>query len=148
MKIKPITKSIKIHASKERVWEVLTADKFTRQWYSAFSEGSHAETDWQVGSKAIFTDNSETGIWGTIVENIPAKSIIVEYQGVITGGKDDPESPYAKEVKGSRESYHIHDHGDHCQLDINAEMSEEYYDMMADAWDNALKIFKELAERK
>lgn len=148
MKIKPITKSITLQASKEKVWDVLTLDRYNRQWFGAFSEGSHAKTDWQVGSKAIFADSSNSGIWGIIIENVPAQSLVIEYQGMIADGKDDPESPYAKDVKGSKESYHIHDLGGHSRLDINVEMAEEYFDQMNGAWDQALEIVKDLAENQ
>ena len=34
--MKTIKKSIEIKASKEKVWEVLTEDKYTRIWYADF----------------------------------------------------------------------------------------------------------------
>jgi len=41
MKKEIIKKSIEVNSPKEKVWSVLLVDKFTRIWYSEFSEGSH-----------------------------------------------------------------------------------------------------------
>ena len=44
---------IAINATPEKVWKVLWTDQTYREWTSAFSEGSHAKTDWKEGSKCV-----------------------------------------------------------------------------------------------
>src|SRR5688572_25923110 len=100
MKKTTIRKSIEVNAPKEIVWEVLLDDKFTRTWYAEFSEGSHAETDWKVGSKAIFTDNSGCGLVGTIINNQPYEFLQVQYTGYMDNGVEDYASEIAQAVKG------------------------------------------------
>lgn len=141
-----IKKSIKISAPKEKVWEVLLLDEFTRIWYAEFSEGSHAETDWQVGSKAVFTDNSGSGLLGKVIVNQPNEIISVEYQGLVQAGMEDYESEDAQAVKGTRETYHLSEKDGATQVAIEADMAAEYYEMMSAAWDKALQKIKMLSE--
>ncbi|MBC7888409.1 MAG: SRPBCC domain-containing protein [Ferruginibacter sp.] len=147
MKHKTIKKSIEINAPKEKVWEVLLDDKFTRIWYAEFSEGSHAETDWKIGSKALFTDNSKTGIVGKIIENKPSELISIGYEGIVgADGIEDYESDKAMEVKGSYETYTLsqNDEGK-TLLSISCDMAENYFDTMSLAWDKALLKIKTLS---
>lgn len=146
LEIQTIKKTIDINAPKEKVWEVLLLDKYTLQWYEAFGPGSHAETDWQLGSKAIFKDSSKEGIIGTIVVNRPAEVISIEYQGVITKGQADYDSMFAQAVKGCRETYRLLDKDGRTQLSIDVDFGAEYCDMMSEAWENALQQIKKFSE--
>lgn len=145
--MKTIKKSIDVNASKEKVWEVLTADNYTRIWYAEFHEGSHATTDWKQGSKASFTDNDGNGIIGVIAVSEPYKEIVIEYSGMIMNGKEDFESDFAKAIKGGRETYILTEKGGVTTLDTEAPMSDEMYDEMSGLWDKALAKFKKLAEQ-
>lgn len=145
--MKTIKKSILIHASKEKLWDVLTLDQYTRDWYSVFSPGSYAVTDWKPGSKALFLDESKNGMAGKIAESIPGKSLIVEYTGVVYDGKEDTESATAQQYKGGRETYHLSEEQGATRLDISSDMEEQMFDMMSDKWEKAFERLKELAEK-
>lgn len=145
MKRETIKKSITINAPKEKVWEVLINDEFTRIWYASFSEGTHAETDWQIGSKAVFTDNSKCGIVGRIIENKPNELISIEYMGVVMDGVEDYDSETANEVKGGVETYHLLENDGNTHLAISCDMGEKYFDTMSLEWDKALQKIKELS---
>jgi len=144
---KIIKKSIGISAAKEKVWDVLLLDNLTRIWYAEFSEGTHAETDWQLGSKVTFTDNSHSGLVGTVAVNRPCEVISVEYTGVVENGEEIYDSEIAKSVQGGRETYRLVEKEDMIYLSVECDMSEEYFDMMSAAWDKALEKIKELAEK-
>ena len=146
LEIQTIKKSIDIDAPKEKVWEVLLLDKYTLRWYAAFSPGSHAETDWQIGSKAIFKDNSNEGLVGTIVVNRPAEVISIDYQGVVSKGQEDYDSDLAQAINGCCETYRLLDKDGLTQLAINLDMGAEYFDIMSAAWDKALQQIKEFSE--
>ena len=133
LEIQTIKKSIDINASKEKVGEVLLLNKYTLRWYAAFSPGSHAETDWQIGSNAIFKDNSNEGIVGAIVVNRPAEVISIEYQGVVSKGQEDYDSDFAQAIKGCRETYRLLNKDGLTQFAINVNMGAEYFDMMSAA---------------
>jgi len=143
-----IKKSVEINASSEKVWNVLILDEYNREWYSAFSEGTHAETDWKVGSKVVFFDKSKDGMIGKIIENEPGKSLVIEYDGVIMQGLEDYDSEVAKKVKGGQESYILTDVDGATNLAISSDMDPEYYEMMSEQWDVALEKIKTLAEQQ
>lgn len=144
---KVIRKSIRINASKEKLWEVLFTEPYTRIWYEEFSKGSYAETDWRLGSKAIFKDDSHSGLIGKVVANQPNSLLSVEYTGVLEGGKEDYESDIAKQVQGGRETYVISESEGSTLLEIEGDMAPEYFDIMSDAWDRALEKVKVLSEK-
>src|SRR6187402_26865 len=127
MQLKTINKTINIYAPKEVVWEVLINDEYNVQWYNAFSEGTHADTDWEVGSKAIFSDSSNAGIVGRIIVNDPFEALAIEYEGIVKDGIEDYESQLATEIKGSLEVYKLTVEGGITQLDIACDMGEDYY---------------------
>jgi len=146
METKRIIESMQIDAPREKVWEVLTNENFLLQWYSAFGEGMKADTDWEVGSEVLFTDKSDSGLIGKIIKNIPCQLLEIQYEGEIKNGKEDYESEAAEAVKGGKEIYHLTGSGNATTLIISCDMSEEYFDMMSAAWENALWKIKELAE--
>ncbi len=145
--MKTIKKSILINASKEKLWDVLTLDHYTKDWYSAFSPGSYAVTDWKPGSKALFMDQSNSGMVANVVESIPGKSLILEYTGVLSEGREDFDSAIAQQYKGGRETYHLTGENGATRLDISSDMDENMFDMMSDKWEKAFERLKELAEK-
>jgi len=146
MEMKVITKSIGIMAPIEKVWKVLLDDKCTRIWYAEFSEGTHAVTDWQVGSKAVFIDNSNSGLVSKVIVNKPGEMLSVEHQGIVMDGKEDYESEMAKAVKGGRETYLLSGKNVITQLSIESDMAEEMFESMSLSWDKALQKIQELSE--
>jgi uncharacterized protein YndB with AHSA1/START domain len=141
-----IKKQILINASKEAVWNVLTQDRHNRIWYAAFSPGTYAETDWQVGSKAVFKDERACGMIGIIKESKPGELLSIEYTGEIKNGVEDYDSEAVQAFKGGKEIYRLKDVADGTRLDIAGDMAPAYFDWMAAAWDKALVIVKDLAE--
>ncbi len=145
--MKTIKKSIEINASKEKVWEVLTEDKYTRVWYAEFNEGSHAVTDWKLGSKAIFKDPHGNGIIGTIIKNDPTEILSIQYSGMLMKGEEDYESDMAKGIIGVKEIYILSEKEGVTTLDIECGMNDEMYNMMSDLWEKGLAKLKELSEQ-
>lgn len=148
MRQKAIKKSIDIQASREKIWDVLLNDSYTRIWYAEFSEGTRAETDWKEGSQVTFTDNSKDGMLGKIVTHRPNELLSIEFQGMIANGQEDYESEGAKAVKDTRETYRLSEKEGSIELAIESDMGEEYFESMSAAWDKALLKIKDLAEAK
>ena len=148
MKTKKIKKSIDISAPKEKVWDVLLNDKFSRQWYAEFSEGSHAETDWKVGSKVVYTDNSKGGLVGKVIANKPNEELTVEFTGVVYNAVENYDSEDAKAMKGALETYKLSGKSGNTNLAIESDMGEEWFEPMSQAWDKALGKIKSLSEKK
>lgn len=144
--MKRIKKSILINAPKEKVWDVLFTDRYTRIWYTAFGEGSRANTNWEVGSKAIFSDESNSGLIGEIITNEANEKLSVEYKGILYNDTEDYDSDLAKQVKGGQETYHISEEDGMTYLEIESDMGPEYFDEMSKAWVIALEKVKVLSE--
>lgn len=148
MKIKTIKKSITINAPREKVWDVLLKDEYTRQWYKEFKEGSHAETDWQEGSAVRFLDAEGCGMMGRIVRNKPAELLDIQFEGFVMYGKEDRESEGAAATNGTHEKYELSAEGNATRLEVTSDMGEDWYENMNETWDRALERFKALAEQK
>ena len=148
MNWKLIEKSITIDADAEKVWNVLFTQELNKIWFAEFSEGTQAYTDWQEGSKAIFKDDTESGIIGKITVNKLHEELVIEYESMLMNGKEDFESEYAQNIKGSKETYKLKSDGPETRLDVTCDMDAEYFDMMSESWDRALNTVKELAEKK
>jgi hypothetical protein len=141
-----IKKAIEINAAAAKIWDILHQDQYNRIWYAEFSPGAFAETDWQEGSKVAFKDDSGSGIVGTIVANQFGKLLAIEYHGILNAHVEDYDSEEAQQVKGGREIYRLAENNGATHLEIEADMGEEMYGMMSEAWDKALQKIKELAE--
>lgn len=146
MKKRTIKKSIVLEAPRETLWDVLFNDKFTRSWYGEFSEGCIADTDWKLGSKAIFSDNSKSGLIGKIIINNPPEILTVEYSGFYTNGVEDYESEIAQDIKGALETYRLTERDGKTQLEVEVDMGEDFFDSMSEAWDRALEKIKTFSE--
>ncbi len=144
--MKTIKKSIEINASPENVWDVLFNEKFNKSWYEEFSEGSRGETDWEVGSKAVFTDKTGNGLIAKITANKPYEILSMEYEGVVKDGVEIYDNDEANELKGGHEIYRLSGKEGITHLSIESDMSEEYLDRMASAWERALQKIKVLSE--
>jgi len=140
-----IRKSIDINAPREKVWEVLLNDQYTRKWYAEFMPGSHAITDWKEGSRALFVDDSGSGIVGTVIANRTAELLSIEYKGLVKNNKEDYESEVAKEWSGGRETYTLTGTGT-THLDIKCDMDPDMMSIMDPAWDRALNKIRQLSE--
>lgn len=147
MTLKTISQEIDIDAARERVWDVLLQDETYRQWTAVFAPGSHADTDWQEGSKVAFADGSGQGLVGHITTSRRPEEVAIEYDGALVGGREDRESEGAASFKGAQERYRLTERDGGTHLAISADMDEKYFESMNEQWVSALAKVKELAER-
>lgn len=144
--MKTIRKSIALDASKEKVWDVLTKDQYTRDWLGAFSPGSHAISDWQTGSKIVFADDSGYGVIGRIVTHDPYELLSMEYYGIIKDDIEDLESKEAQVYNGTHETYRLTSKDGKTVLDIEADIVDESFGSMSALWDKAILRIENLAQ--
>jgi uncharacterized protein YndB with AHSA1/START domain len=137
-----------INAPKEKVWKVLWGDASYREWTSAFSEGSYAETDnWKQGSEVKFLGPSGGGMISRVAENRPNDYMSFEHLGEIKDGVEDRTSDKVKQWAGAKENYALTEKGGVTELAIDMDMAEEYKDMFNQMWPKALEKVKALAEK-
>ena len=147
MSFKPIVKQIDINASASKVWDILFSDSTYRIWAGVFSESSYFETDWKVGSKALFTDKEGYGLLGTITQNIPQQTMSIEYNGQLAQGIEDFTSEEVlKGIKGSTETYNLSESDGITTLNVSLTINENWFDMMDEGWSKAVVKIKELSE--
>ncbi|ACT91768.1 SRPBCC family protein [Dyadobacter fermentans] len=146
MSRKLVQKDIHIQASAEQIWRIITEDEHNVKWLAAFGEGNIAQTDWQEGSKARFTDDSNVGLIAVIRESRPFEKILIQNIGILTDGKEDYDSDEAIESQEFFEQYLLtpEDNGVRMQVQVNVE--DEFYDEISDCWERALGIMKGQAE--
>ncbi|TKC04404.1 SRPBCC family protein [Pedobacter frigoris] len=142
-----LTFNITIDAPREKVWKLLWSDESYREWTSAFSEGSRAETDWKEGSKVLFLGEGEDGMVSRIVRNIPNEFMSIEHLGMIQNGVEDLDSDAVKGWSGALENYTLKDVDGKTELFIETDMDESYVEQFKQMWPKALDKLKTMAEK-
>jgi hypothetical protein len=136
--------SIDINAPKQKVWNVLFDDGTYQEWTSVFAPGSHVETDWKKGSKAVFLDGEGNGMVSRIAESEPPDFLAIEHRGEIHNGKEDSEK---KDWTGAIESYKLTETGGKTTLRVEMDSNEKWKEFFSGVWPKALDKVKEIAER-
>jgi uncharacterized protein YndB with AHSA1/START domain len=141
---------VTIDAPKEKVWTALWDDVTYKQWTAPFSEGSHAETDWKKGSKALFLDGNGSGMVSTIADNRPNEYMSIKHLGMVNKGVEDYDSPETKQWAGALENYILKPVNGGTELTIElggANIPQEFIDYFENTWPKALDKLKEIAEK-
>jgi hypothetical protein len=138
---------IAIDAPREKVWNTLWGKTSYPAWTSVFAEGSHVETDWKKGSKALFLDGKNEGMVSTIAENKPNEFMSIKHLGIIKKGVEDLESEKTKEWAGALENYTLKTVNEKTELTVDMDVTDEFKDYFQEAWPKALDKLKELAEK-
>ena len=138
---------IAIDAPREKVWNVLWGKNSYPAWTSVFMEGSHVETDWKKGSKALFLDGKNQGMVSTIAENKPNEYMSIKHLGIVKDGVEDLDSEKTKEWAGALENYTLKTVNGKTELIVDMEVTDEFKDYFETTWPKALDKVKELAEK-
>lgn len=141
-----VQKSVSIQAPAERIWRVITDAQYNSIWLAAFGKRNIAHTDWQEASKAIFVDDSQTGLITRIREARPFEKIRMQNVGIITNGKEDYTSNDAVESREFFEQYLLTPEDGSVRMRVEVTVEDDFYDEVSDCWANALEIIKKLAE--
>jgi len=131
-----------INASAEKVWNILLGKESYPLWTAVFAEGSSVETDWQKGSKAIFSDGKGHGMISRIEENIPNEFISIQHLGEFKDGKEELNPDWG----GAYENYTLKSKDGRTMLIIDLNVSKDWMDYMKKTWPTALDKVAELAE--
>lgn len=138
---------ISINAPREKVWDVLWSEDSYRAWTRAFSEGSHAVTDWKKGSKILFLDGKGSGMVSTVAENKPAEYMGITHLGVVKDGVEDTTSAEVKEWAGAQENYTLRSVDGNTELSVLIDIDDKWFDYFKDTFPKALNNVKELSEK-
>lgn len=135
-----------INAPKEKVWKTLWDDATYRKWTSAFSEGSHADTDWKEGSKVLFLDGKGDGMVSRIETIRPDEFMSFRHLGEVKNGIEDTESDKVKGWAGALENYTLKEVNGTTELTVEMDMNEDFKDYFVGTFPKALEQVKILSE--
>lgn len=138
--------SIFIQAPREKVWNTMLQDSTYREWTKPFNETSYFEGDWSEGSRICFLGTDDKGNTGgmasKIAKNIPFEYVSIQHLNSIKNGVEEPWEGV------SFENYRFTEKDGGTQVDVeNTDVSDEYMDMMNEAWPKALEVLKVLSEK-
>ena len=136
-----------INAPKEKVWSTLWDDATYRQWTSAFSPSSYAESDWNEGSKILFLGDNRSGMVSKIETKRLNEFMSFKHLGEVKNGVEDTESEAIKAWAGAFENYTLNEVGGKTELVVDIDVNEEYKDMFMGMFPKALEQVKLLAEQ-
>ena len=137
---------ILINAPREKVWEKLWNDASYREWTAVFAEGSSAETDWNEGSRVLFTDGSGNGMVSTIASKKNNEIMSFKHLGVLKDGVEDLNSDEVKKWSGAMENYYLRQEGNKTELVVEMDIAEDYSAYFEEKFPMALNKVKELSE--
>lgn len=143
--MKKLEFDIRINAPRQKVWDVLWTDDTYRQWTSVFGEGSKAVSDWNEGSRILFLNKDDDGMYSLIEKKVPNEEMVFLHQGeVVKGVKKSGDTD--KGWPESRESYFLEEDGAATKLRVELETPEDYAEYFGKTFPRSLVIVKELAE--
>ena len=149
--MKKVKMDIEINASPEKVWDSIVNNEKYKQWTNAFMEGSFFEGGWNKGDSIRFLvakDGEKEGMVSEIAESIYPEFISIRHLGYIQNGVEDISSDEVKSWAPAYENYTLKKLGqDKTLFVVEADSTEEYYDMFMNLWPQALKNLKEVSEK-
>ena len=134
--------TITINAPKNVVWHVLWSDEFYPQWTRAFTEGSHARSDWKEGSEILFLDGKGSGMYSTIAKLDELNLIAFRHIGDIKDGEKQGPSAWT----GAMEEYTLIDRDGSTEVAVEMDVDPSFAEYMEKTFPNAFALLKELAE--
>lgn len=141
------TFQVSIDAPREKVWSILWDDESYRAWTSVFHPGSHARTDWNIGSKVLFVDNDGSGMVSMIADKVPNEFMSFKHLGEVKNWVEDTESERVKPWAGAHENYTLKTENGKTLLTVDMDIDEEYTAMFNNIFPKALDKVKELSEK-
>ncbi len=141
--MKQITFTTLINAPAEKVWFCLWNKANYENWTKVFSEGSHARSDWNKGSRIHFLSPECSGMFSDIIEMIPNVQMSFNHLGEV---KNSEEQGVNDEWKDSEESYYLSEENGVTTLKTILKIDEKWQDFFNDTFPKALDLVKKDAE--
>lgn len=146
--IKKANFSTSINASKEKVWNALWDKENYKKWTSAFSEGSHAVTDWKEGSKVLFLDGKGSGMYSIIHKKVQEEIMSFKHIGEVKDGVEQPLDEKTKAWSGGLETYTLTETDGKTEVNVELDVPGDFIDYFTNTFPIALEHVKNLAEGK
>lgn len=141
-----LTFNIEINAPASHVWFALWEPVHYSRWTNAFSEGSHAVSDWKEGSRIHFLSPSGEGIYANIALLVPNEKMYFRHEGTVKNFKEQPDDEEGRKWSGAMEKYELTGQGVKTILTVHLDTLESYQDYFNQKFPAALKLVKQYAE--
>lgn len=146
--LKKVNFSTSIKASKDKVWNALWDNENYKKWTSAFSEGSHAVSDWNEGSKILFLDGKGSGMYSIIAEKVQGEVMSFRHIGEVKDGVEQPLDEKTKAWSGGLETYRLKEADGVTEVNVELDVPGDFMDYFTKTFPVALENVKKMAEAK
>ena len=143
--MKEMQLSIKINATKERVWNTLWQDETFRQWAGIIDPGTHIVGDLKEGSEVQFISGNGYGVT-SLVEKLKTNEFLLLRHRADTQGSGKRERQ--KEWTGGEESYSLSEKNGTTTLSAAFDVPKELEEYFKVNYPKALERVKVLSEIK
>ncbi|WP_332018998.1 SRPBCC family protein [Kaistella sp.] len=137
-----------VNAPIQKVWDLLWSPDTYAQWTQFFSPGSQFRTDWEIGGKTYFLDESGNGMVSTIKSLNPPSEVVFSHLGIIKDGVEDTQSREVKEWSGAEEQYFLRAVDENTtQIQAIVHTEQNYQEQMDHGFHKGFEVLKKLAEQ-
>jgi len=139
--------TIHIHATPEKIWDILWNDTTYRIWVAPFCEGSYYKTErFEEGATIHFLTPTGEGMYSLIDKIIPNRYLAFRHQGSIINYEEQDFTPETEALNNVLETYTLLPNNNGTTLKVELDTTEQYRAFMTNALDQAMKKIKRLAE--
>jgi uncharacterized protein YndB with AHSA1/START domain len=142
---------ITIDADPEKVYQTMIDEKHYAVWTTEFNPTSRFEGSWDKGSRILFLGTDQDGIQGGLVsritENIPAKFISIEHQGILQNGQEITDGPEVEKWAGALENYTFTAVDTKTLLTVEMDTNNDFTNYFLETWPKALNKLKAICEQ-
>lgn len=143
--MKEIQFSIEIHATKERVWDILWQDETLRDWAGVIDPGTHLVGDLKEGNTVQFISGNGYGVTSLVEQLTPGELLRLRHRADTQGNGIQERD---KQWTGGKESYTLAEQEGTTTLTAAFDVPPELEDYFKVNYPKALERVKVLAERK
>lgn len=135
---------IVIHASKEKIWEVLWEDNTLRQWAGIVDPGTYMLGKLEEGKTVQFNSEQGYGVTSFVEKLTPNEYVLLKHKA---DTEDFGDSGREDQWTGGDESYTLDDTDGVTRLILELDVPEELEEIMNTSYPKALNKVKELSEK-
>lgn len=137
--------SIKIHATKERVWDTLWQDETFRQWASIIDPETYMVGNLREGNEVQFISSaSGYGVTSSVEKLTPCEFLLLRHRA---DTKEEGKRDRKKQWTGGVESYSLREKNDITTLTVTFDIPSELEEEFKVSYPKALEKIKILSER-
>ncbi len=137
---------VEIHASPEKVWDILLNDETYRQWANFFCKGSYYSGELKQGSRIHFLSPEGNGMYSNVVLYTPSKEILFQHIGEIKNFQEQQPDEASEKWAGAFEYYTLKENNKYTTLTAEVDLTPESLEFFNENFPKGLQKVKEMSE--